>query len=68
MMVDWTIDDYVELLQSGLDSDYEFITVREYLTRDDLPERYVVLRHDVDRTPGECAEIEQGLPNLDYLT
>lgn len=59
MMEDWTITAYLDLLQAGLTSDYEFITVREYLSRDDLPERYVILRHDVDRKPENAAKMAE---------
>jgi hypothetical protein len=49
--VDFTFDAYRELLVAGEDAGYEFLTVREYLSRDSLPERFEVLRHDVDRDP-----------------
>ncbi|WP_232688876.1 hypothetical protein [Halobacterium zhouii] len=51
-MRDFTLAAYGELLDACLDAGFELLTVREYLTRETLPERFVVLRHDVDRKPG----------------
>ncbi|WP_256394071.1 hypothetical protein [Natronoarchaeum rubrum] len=50
---DFTFETYGELLDAGLESGYEFPTVREYLATDDeeLPEQFIILRHDVDRKP-----------------
>ncbi len=42
---------YAELLGALADAGYETLTVREYLRAGSLPERFVVLRHDVDRKP-----------------
>jgi hypothetical protein len=83
--MDFTYDTYRELLETGLAADYDYLTVREYVTRrrqddgrsavdeegrqppdderstDPLPERFVVLRHDIDRKPWNAlakAEIE----------
>ncbi|RDI69716.1 polysaccharide deacetylase family protein [Halopelagius longus] len=54
MMGEFTFERYEELLRAGLDAGYDHLTVRQYLTRkraDELPERFVVHRHDVDRKP-----------------
>ncbi len=40
---------YEQLLAAGLDAGYEHITVREYLSDESLPERFIIHRHDVDR-------------------
>ncbi len=40
---------YEQLLEAGLDAGYEHITVREYLSDESLPERFIIHRHDVDR-------------------
>jgi hypothetical protein len=48
---DFTFEIYEELLAASLDAGYEHITVREYLTREDLPDRFIIHRHDVDRKP-----------------
>lgn len=51
MTADFSDEAYAALLDAGLDSGYEFLTVREYLSADDLPERFLIVRHDVDRKP-----------------
>jgi hypothetical protein len=51
MIGEFTFDRYEELLKRSLDAGYEHLTVEEYLARDDLPERFVIHRHDVDRKP-----------------
>jgi hypothetical protein len=61
---DFTFERYADILQAGLDAGYEYRTVRAYCatasdsigdgdeeTNDPLPERMLVLRHDVDRKP-----------------
>lgn len=50
-MRDFSEEAYAALLDAGLEEGYEFLTVREYLASDSLPERFVILRHDVDRKP-----------------
>lgn len=45
----FSVTDYARLIESGLASGWTFLTVREYLEADALPEHFVVLRHDVDR-------------------
>ncbi|WP_336035073.1 hypothetical protein [Halobacterium yunchengense] len=50
----FTMDAYGDLLDALADAGYAFLTVRDYLARDGLPERFVVLRHDVDRKPGNA--------------
>lgn len=51
MRRDFTYRTYAHLLDVAVDAGYEFLTVREYLARDTLPARFVILRHDVDRKP-----------------
>jgi hypothetical protein len=36
---------------------YEFLTMREYLRSDELPDRFVVMRHDVDRKPENAVDL-----------
>lgn len=45
----FTISAYEDLLDAIDAGGHEFLTVRDYLDADELPERFVVLRHDVDR-------------------
>ncbi|MFW5937987.1 MAG: hypothetical protein ACOCSN_03505 [Halanaeroarchaeum sp.] len=57
----FTTDAYADLLSAIDAGGYATLTVREYLTATDLPDRFVVLRHDVDRKPDRAlrmAEIE----------
>ncbi len=51
MARDFTQTAYADLLDAALESGYSFLTVREYLQRETLPERFVIVRHDVDRKP-----------------
>jgi len=51
MSRDFTDSAYADLLDTGRQMGYEFLTVREYVTRERLPERFIILRHDVDRKP-----------------
>ncbi|XVH33582.1 hypothetical protein ACNS7O_18190 (plasmid) [Haloferacaceae archaeon DSL9] len=50
-MPDFTDEAYAALLDAGLDAGYEFLTVREYFSNEELPDRFIVVRHDVDRKP-----------------
>jgi hypothetical protein len=72
MPPDFTYGAYAGLLDAGLDAGFPFLTVREYLTADPLPERFVILRHDVDRKPGNALdfariEAERGLSASYYF-
>lgn len=49
MQLDFTCKKYQDILNSAIQNDYQILTVREYVTHETLPERYIVLRHDVDR-------------------
>ena len=51
MTRDFTFNIYEQLLKTGLDAGYEHITVREYLGEEELPEQFIIHRHDVDRKP-----------------
>lgn len=69
---DFTFEIYEELLQAGLDAGYEHITVREYLTGEELPERFIIHRHDVDRKPENSLamaqlEAEYDIPSTYYF-
>ena len=69
-MRDFTLDMYRRLLVSLRDAGYVFITVEQYFahahagTLDSVGERFVVLRHDVDRCPErslQMARVEHDL-------
>lgn len=59
MRSDFTYQAYADLLDAALDAGYEFVTVREYLGDDTLPEEFIVLRHDVDRKPWNALQMAQ---------
>lgn len=50
-MKDFTLRKYRELLKSALESGYVVIPFRAYLSAQRLPERFIILRHDVDQHP-----------------
>ena len=72
MTRDFTFATYETLLQTGLDAGYTHLTVREYLSRETLPERFIIHRHDVDRKPGNALEMarleaEYDIPSTYYV-
>lgn len=63
-MKDFTLAKYNELLRTFLSKGYVFLTFENYCTAEHLPDRYVILRHDVDRCPQNSvatAQIENKL-------
>lgn len=72
MMGEFTFDRYEELLRASLDAGYDHLTVHDYLTAEELPERFVVHRHDVDRKPENALamarlEARLGVPSTYYF-
>lgn len=70
-MSDFGFDDYERLLDAIEAGGHEILRVRDYVRRD-LPRRFVVLRHDVDRRAGHAdrmAELEarKGITSTYYL-
>ncbi len=55
-MHDFTLSMYKELLSALKNAKYQFITFEEYFSKK-LPEKLVILRHDVDRTPGNAIKM-----------
>lgn len=51
-LVDYTFRAYEDLLDAAINAGYVVLPVVDYLRADELPERYLVLRHDVDRKVG----------------
>jgi hypothetical protein len=69
---DFTLEMYRKLLDTLLGAGYEPLTVRDYLGREDLPEQFVVCRHDVDRKPANARkmarlEADRGVASTYYL-
>ncbi|MCQ1535089.1 hypothetical protein FTO70_05175 [Methanosarcina sp. KYL-1] len=61
--LDFTIHEFWEL-SNALVSNYDTITMSEYLSSKELPEKFALIRHDVDRLPEnalETARIESEL-------
>lgn len=72
MMGEFTFEKYEELLRASLDAGYDHLTVRDYLVREERPERFVVHRHDVDRKPENALamarlEARLGVPSTYYF-
>ncbi|QLG64332.1 nucleotide sugar dehydrogenase (plasmid) [Halorarum salinum] len=68
----FTFDDYDDLLAAAEGAGYDFLTVREYLARESVPERFLVLRHDVDRKAENAhkmatLEAERGVSSTYYF-
>lgn len=57
MDVDFTYDIYRNLIDAAIKSGYSLLPVRDYLTTDNLPDRFVVMRHDVDRKPQRALDM-----------
>lgn len=57
MSSDFTFEMYDDLLNAGLNAGYAHLTVREYLSDERLPERFIIHRHDVDRKPERAVEM-----------
>lgn len=53
-ILDFTFETYEEILDAALDAGYAFLPIQEYLRAEELPARFVLLRHDVDRRPGNA--------------
>ena len=66
-MLDFTLDTYRVLLEAFLQAGYRVLTYEQYCdlqAEESLPERYLILRHDVDKLPQNSlrtAEIEHAL-------
>jgi hypothetical protein len=64
LMRDFTLEKYKKLCLALLDSGYTPLTVYSYLTGKPKNNKLVVLRHDIDRRPGNAlrmAELEHEL-------
>ena len=53
----FTISTYKQLLQELQKTRYSFLTLEQYCNMENLPERFIILRHDVDRKPGNALKI-----------
>lgn len=58
-MRDFTLDSYRSLLINLKESGYHFCTFEEYLKKENPSEKFVILRHDVDKKPGNALHIAE---------
>jgi len=62
MVLDYTLDKLYELCETISKSDYAPLTVVKYLSSEKRPERFIIIRHDVDFEPAyslKLAKIEK---------
>lgn len=62
--LDFTLEKYWELCNSIKASGYQTVTLKEYFLKNSLPDKFVIIRHDIDRKPKNAlkmAVIEQKL-------
>ncbi len=63
-MKDFTIDQYIKLINALVDLGFTFLTFREWIERKNVSPRTVILRHDIDKKIDNAlvvAEIEKNL-------
>ena len=51
MNLDFTYKKYVEIVKAISKSQYKVITIKEYIQQLKLPEKFIIIRHDVDLDP-----------------
>ena len=51
MALDFTFKKYAEILTAIAHSDYKVIKIADYIQHQKLPEKFIVIRHDVDLDP-----------------
>ncbi len=51
MPLDFTYGRYAKLIHAIANSEYEVITIKDYILSESLPEKFIILRHDVDLDP-----------------
>jgi hypothetical protein len=49
--MNFTYKAYSEILKSALDSGYEILCIRDFLTKASIPTKVLLLRHDIDKNP-----------------
>lgn len=54
---DFTYNTYEYLIRAGIENDYQFLKVEEYLSRENLPQKFIIMRHDVDRKPENALDL-----------
>lgn len=59
MNLDFTFRKYRELCGAMANSEFTLLTVEEYLTLNNKPDKYIILRHDVDIKPERSLKVAQ---------
>jgi len=54
---DFTLDKYRQLCEAIINAQYTVLTVEACLTRRNPPQKFIVLRHDVDRNPDRALQM-----------
>ena len=72
MSRDFSLNKYKELCQTAINSGYALLTVKAYLTMRDLPAKFIIFRHDIDRKPENAVrmavmEKELGIKSTYYF-
>jgi hypothetical protein len=55
--LDFTQEKYREICEAVVMSGYTTLTFKDYLQAQGLPHRFMLIRHDIDRNPGNALEI-----------
>lgn len=58
-MRDFTLSKYKCLLEAFINAGYTAITYEQYCTLPSLPDKFVILRHDVDKQPHQALKMAQ---------
>jgi hypothetical protein len=58
-MKDFTLDMFQKLIETLLGAGYRFVTFERYLSRSDVPGKIIMMRHDIDRRPGNALVMAQ---------
>jgi hypothetical protein len=48
MSLDFTFSKYKQIIAAIASSEYQVLKIRDYITLDKLPEKFIIIRHDVD--------------------
>lgn len=54
---EFSYDSFIELLKTFMSNGYTITTVHDYLTNENVPEKTLILRHDVDRYPSNTLKM-----------
>jgi|AntAceMinimDraft_16_1070373.scaffolds.fasta_scaffold198397_2 hypothetical protein len=55
--MDFTLFTYKQLSQELRKANYSFLSLEQYCNAKELPKRFIILRHDIDRKSGNALKI-----------